>query len=169
MILTKNEIIKEIKKGRIKIQPFNKNQIGPASIDLSLGDEFRTLKRKILPYKVNEKTNFEKLTRKRKARKYIILHPNEFVLGITKEKITLPENICGWLSGRSQFARLGIAVHITADFIQPGVNNKQVLEIKNVSHLPLKIEVGTKIAQIVLERTEGKAKYVGKFSKQEHI
>lgn len=169
MILTRNEIMKEIKKGRIKIQPFNKNQIGPASIDMSLGDEFRTFKRRIFPYKVNEKADFEKLTRRKKAKRYIVLYPNEFVLGITREKISLPENICGWLSGRSKFARLGLAVHITADFIQPGVNNKQVLEIKNVNHLPLKLEVGTKIAQLVLERTEGRAKYLGKFSKQEHI
>lgn len=169
MILTRNEIIKEIEKGRIKIQPINRSQIGPASIDLSLGDEYRIFKRRIFPYKVNEKTNFEEITTKRKAKKYIILQPNEFILGITKEKITLPENICGRLTGRSKFARLGIAVHITADFINPGINNKQVLEIKNVSHIPLKIEIGTKIAQIILERTHGKAKYTGKFSKQEHI
>lgn len=169
MILTRNEIIKEIEKGRIKIQPLNRSQIGPASIDLTLYNEFRTFKRRIFPYKVNEKSNYEALTRKKKARKYIIIQPNEFILGITKEKITLPENICGWLSGRTKFARLGIAVHITADFIQPGVSNKQVFEIKNVSHVPLKLEVGTRIAQLVLERTEGKAKYTGKFSKQEHI
>ncbi|MEM4245100.1 MAG: dCTP deaminase [Candidatus Nanoarchaeia archaeon] len=169
MILTRKEILKEIKKGRIKIQPLNKNQIGPASIDLTLGDEFRIFKRKLFPYKVNEKADFEKLTRKRKTKRYITLHPNEFVLGITREKITLPDNICGWLSGRSKFARLGIAVHITADFINPGISNKQVLEIKNVSHVPLKLEIGTRVAQIVLERTQGKAKYVGSFSKQEHI
>ncbi len=169
MILTKKEILKELDKGRIKIQPFNKNQIGPASIDLTLGNEFRVFKRRLFPYKVNDTANFEQVTRKRKARRYIILHPGEFVLGITKEKITLPENICGWLSGRSKFARLGVAVHITADFINPGISNKQVLEIKNVSHLPLKVEVGTRVAQIVLERTEGRAKYSGRFSKQEHI
>ncbi len=169
MILTKNEILKEIKKGRVKIQPLAKSQIGPSSIDLSLGDEFRVFKHRLFPYKVNEYSDFEKITKKRKAKKYIILHPNEFVLGITKEKITLPDNICGWLSGRSRFARLGIAVHITADFIQPGVSNKQVLEIKNVSHIPLKIEVGTKVAQLILERTEGRAKYAGRFSKQGHI
>jgi len=169
MILTRKEIIKEIRRGRIKIQPLNMRQIGPASIDLTLGEEFRVFKRRIFPYKVNEESDFEKLTRKRKAKKYIILHPNEFVLGITREKITLPENICGWLSGRSRFARLGISVHITADFINPGINNKQVLEIKNVNHIPLKLQVGTKMAQLILERTEGKARYAGRFSKQEHI
>ncbi|MFH1210794.1 MAG: dCTP deaminase [archaeon] len=169
MILTRNEIIKEINKGRIKILPFNKTQIGPASIDLSLGDEYRTFKRRIFPYKVNEKSNFEDVTVGKRAKKYIILQPNEFILGITKEKITLPDNICGRLTGRSKFARLGIAVHITADFVNPGISNRQVLEIKNVSHLPLKLEVGTKIAQLVLERTEGKARYTGRYSKQEHI
>ncbi|MFH1332603.1 MAG: dCTP deaminase [archaeon] len=169
MILTRNEILKEISRGRIKINPFNKNQVGPASIDLTLDNEFRVFKRRLFPYKVDDKSDFEKVTRKRKAKKYIILHPGEFVLGITKEKITLPENICGWLSGRSKFARLGVSVHITANFIQPGINNKQVLEIKNVSHLPLKLQVGTRIVQIILERTEGGSKYTGRFSKQEHI
>lgn len=169
MILTKDKILSEIKRGRIEIKPLNKNQIGPASIDLSLSDEYRVFRRRIFPYKVNEKTNYEQVTKRRKAKKYIILHPGEFVLGITKEKIKLPEDICGKLTGRTKFARLGVAVHITADFIQPGVNNKQVFEIKNVSSIPLKLEVGTRIAQLILERTEGKAKYCGKFSKQEHI
>lgn len=169
MILTRDEIIKEMKKGRIKITPLNMKQIGPASIDLTLGEEFRVFKRRLFPYKVNEESDFKEVTKVRKAKKYIMLHPNEFVLGITKEKITLPEDICGWLSGRTRFARFGISVHITADFINPGVDNKQVLEIKNVSPVPLKLEVGTKMAQLILERTEGKARYTGRFSKQEHV
>lgn len=169
MILTKQEIIKEIGKGRIKIQPLKKSQIGPASIDLTLGSEFRIFKRKIFALRVDEGTDFRKVTKERKARKYIILQPNEFVLGITKERIKLPDNICGRLTGRTKFARLGVSVHITADFVQPGVDNKQVLEIKNVSPIPLKLEVGTRIVQLILERTEGRARYEGKFSRQEHI
>lgn len=169
MILARDQILKEMKKGSIKISPFNKNQLGPASIDLTVSDEYRTFKRRIFSYKINEESNFEEITIKRKAKKYITLPPNEFVLGITKERITLPSDICGWLSGRSRFARLGISVHITANFINPGINNRQVLEIKNVSHIPMKIEVGSRIAQIILERTSGSAKYSGRFSKQEHI
>ena len=95
-----------------------------------------------------------------------VIHPGEFVLGITKEQVKLPEDVCGWLSGRSRFARLGLVVHVTAAFIQPGINNKQVLEIKNLGNSDLILKPGLKICQLILERTEGKAKYKGKFKKQ---
>ena len=101
--------------------------------------------------------------------KSVLLLPNEFILGVTKERIKLPKNICGWLSGRSRFARLGLAVHVTANFVQPNINNVQVLEIRNLSEVPLKINSGTKICQIIFQRCEGKAKYKGKFGKQKSV
>lgn len=168
MILTKNEILKEIKKGRIKIQPFLKDQVGPASIDLHLSDEFRIFKKwKTAP--IAEDVDFKKFTKLIKVKKYKILGPGGFVLGLTKEKITLPENICGLITGRSRFARLGLSIHVTAIFIQPGISNKQVLEIKNVSKIPLILYPGTRICQIVLMKTLGKSKYKGKFKKQENL
>lgn len=168
MILTKNEILKEIKKGRIKIKPFSKDQVGPASIDLHLDDKFRVFKKwKTAP--VAEDTDYKKFTRLVKVDKYKILGSGEFILGLTKEKITLPDNICGWLTGRSRFARLGLSIHITASFIQPGINNKQVLEIKNVSQIPLILYPGTKVCQIILMKTAGKSKYRGRFMKQESL
>ncbi len=163
MILTKNEIIKEIKKGRIKITPFESKNIGPASYDLTLGNEFRDFKPGII--KVNNETDFRKYTNK-VIKDEIVLEPGDFILGITKEKITLPENICGWLGARSRFARIGLQIHVTAAFIQPGVSNKQVLELHNVSENTLILKAGTKIGQIVFERTEGKSKYKGKFKNQ---
>lgn len=168
MILTKDEILKEIKKGRIKIKPFSKDQIGPASIDLSLGNEFRVFKQwKTAP--VAEDVDYKKFTKLIKVDKSRTLGPEEFILGLTKEKITLPENICGWLTGRSRFARLGLSIHITASFIQPGISNKQVLEIKNVSKMPLILYPGTRICQIILMKTAGKSKYKGRFAKQENL
>lgn len=167
-VLTREEILKEIKKGRVRIQPFLKDQVGPASIDLHLGDEFRVFKKwKAAPIK--EDTNYEKFTRLIKVGKYKILQPGEFILGLTKEKITLPDNICAWLTGRSRFARLGLSIHITASFIQPGISNKQVLEIKNVSKIPLILYPGVRICQIILMKTQGKEKYKGKFVKQESL
>ncbi|MBL7100689.1 MAG: dCTP deaminase [Nanoarchaeota archaeon] len=167
-ILTKNEILKRIKKGNIKIKPFSKNQVGPASIDLTLGKEFRTFKGwKKAP--VTEDVDYKKFTKLVKVDKFKILEPEDFILGLTKEKITLPENICGWLTGRSRFARLGLSIHITASFIQPGINNKQVLEIKNVSKVPLILYPGTRICQIILMETLGKGKYEGRFEKQESL
>lgn len=168
MILTKDEILKEMKKGRVKIKPFSKDQVGPASIDLHLSDEFRTFKRwKTAP--VAEEVDYKKFTKLVKVNKYKILGPEEFVLGLTREKLTLPDNICGWLTGRSRFARLGLSIHITASFIQPGVNNKQVLEIKNVSQIPLVLYPGVKVCQIILMKTLGKSKYKGRFVKQESL
>lgn len=167
-ILTRKEILKEIKKGRIKIKPFSKDQIGPASIDLHLSNEFRIFKKwKTAP--VAEDVDYKNFTKLINVDKYKILRPDEFVLGLTKEKINLPDNICGWLTGRSRFARLGLSIHITASFIQPGISNKQVLEIKNVSKIPLILYPGTRICQIILMKTSGKSKYKGKFMKQESL
>jgi dCTP deaminase len=165
MILTRNEILKEIKKGNIKIKPFAKRNIGPASIDLTLGNKFRVFgkgKKVVL----NEKTDYKKIIQLKKLNQ-IELKPGDFALGITKEQIKLPDNMCGWLSGRSRFARLGLLVHITAAFVQPGINNKQVLEMRNVSPNTLVVKAGTKVCQLIIERTEGKARYKGRFRKQE--
>jgi dCTP deaminase len=163
MILTKPSILNEIKKGRIKITPYQKANIGPASIDLTLDNQFRFPSAK----KINlaENTDYKKHTTLVKANK-ITLKPGDFILAITKETISLPEDIVGILTGRTRFARLGLAVHVTASLVQPGVNNKQVLEIKNVGNSDLTLKSGLKICQIVLERAEGKAKYRGKFQKQ---
>jgi len=92
--------------------------------------------------------------------------PGETVNAITVEKITLPDDICGWLEGRSSFARLGLMVHITASFMQPGISNRQVLEISNVAPIPLAIYPGVKICQFVFQKMIGKAVYKGKFAAQ---
>jgi len=164
MIISKENIKKEIKRGNIKISPFNKKNLGPASYDLSVGNEFRVFN----SFNKSHQYDFKKLTRKIRTNK-IILKPNEFVLGITSEKIKLPDNICAWLTGRSSFARLGLIIDTTAPFIQPGIDNKQVFELKNVSPNPIMIKKGMKIAQIIFQRMEGKAKYKGRYKKQTSI
>ena len=167
MILAKNIILKEIKLGRIKIKPFNIKNLGPASYDLTLDNKFRIFKKKKGICHIRNTAKYEKITRVITIKDYYILKPGETIHGITKEKITLPENIAGWLQGRSRFARFGLMVHITASFVQPGVNNRQVLELNNGSNSTLAIHPNTKIAQIIFERCEGKAKYKGRFRKQE--
>ena len=164
MILTKKEILQEIKQKRLQITPLNSKNIGPASIDLTLSNEFRVFP----PAKeitLTEKTDAESITFLQKQ-KSIILQPADFILAITKEKITLPQDLCGLLSGRSRFARMGLLIDVTAFFIHPGVSNRQVFEIKNISRNTITLTEGLKIAQLILVRAEGKAKYSGKFKKQ---
>ena len=166
-ILAKEEIIKVIKKGKVKIEPLNLDNIGPASIDLTLSEDFRVFKNAKGKLEIKEDTDYITLTKPVKGP--ITLKHGEFILGITKEKITLPENICGHLSGRSRFARLGIIVHATASFIQPGIDNKQVLEIYNLSKRTLVLHHGTRICQLSLNEMKGKGKYEGKFRNQETV
>ncbi len=168
MILTRKEISEEMKKGRIKITPFKRSQLGPASIDLSLDNKFRIFD---LGHEmaIDENTDYRDMSRFITIKKPLSLNPGGFVLGITKERIALPEDICGWLSGRSRFARLGLLVHITANFVQPGINNKQVLEIYNASPNIVKLKPGTRVIQLILQRTESKAKYHGKFQNQRNV
>jgi len=165
MILSKSRILEEIKNKRIKITPFKTNQLGPASIDLTLDNQFRIFINGKKQVSIKEKTDYKKYTKLIK-RDFIILEPGQFILGITKEKIKLPNNICGRLQGRSRFARLGLGVHINASFISPGINNKQVLEIKNHSPFPIRLNANERICQLNLERMEGSAKYKGKYQDQ---
>jgi dCTP deaminase len=164
-ILTKYEILAEIERGHLNITPFNGNNIGPASVDLTLDNKFRIFpgKKKVVIGEETDYKNYSKLVEKDS----ITLKPGQFVLGITKERIRLPDNMVGWLEGRSRFARLGLSIHITASFVQPGVDNRQVLEIINLAPHPLELKAGTKVCQLVLQRTEGKYKYAGKFASQE--
>ncbi|MCS6924784.1 MAG: dCTP deaminase, partial [Candidatus Binatia bacterium] len=81
----------------------------------------------------------------------------------------LPGDICGWLEGRSRFARLGLIIHVTSSFISPGVNNRQVLEIANLAGRPLAIHAGTRLCQLILQRTEGSAVYQGRFARQDRL
>lgn len=165
MVLTKEVIQKEIAKGTIKIEPFNANNVGPGSVDLTLGDKFRVFIKSKKVFDVDDNCDYKKIT-KLVAADSIVVKPKETVLGITKERITLPGNISGWLEGRSRFARLGLMVHISASFMQPGISNHQVLEISNMGDVPLRLHSGTKICQFIFERTEGTARYTGKFKDQ---
>ena len=167
-ILTKNEILKEIEAGNIAVTPFDNSMIGPGSIDLHLGDMFRIFKKVHGIVDINDTTNYEQMTELIHAPNGIILMPGETILGITVETIKLSSTICGWLEGRSRFARLGLLVHISASFMQPGINNNQVLEMTNFSPMPLRIHPGTAICQFIFQQTIGEAFYRGRFKNQKH-
>jgi len=165
-VLTKKEILKEIKSGRIKITPFSEKQVGPASIDFHLDDSFRIFRQARNIFHVNNRVDYHKVTKLIKVDDHLSLLPGQSAHGITKESIDLPNNICGWIQGRSKLARIGLMVHITANFIHPGTKGKQVLEMTNAGPMPLAVHPGIAICQIILEETKGEAEYKGIFSDQ---
>lgn len=164
-ILTKEKILEAIERKEIKVEPYHPNNVGPGSIDLTLGNKFRVFETLHEVYDVDEKADYKSISHLIAADS-IIIHPQETILGITEERITLPNNICGWLEGRSRFARLGLMVHISASFMQPGISNRQVLEISNMGHVAIRLHAGTRICQFIFEHTDGEAHYEGQFTNQ---
>ncbi len=167
-VLIGKEIEKALKTKSIKVKPFDKSQIGPGSIDLTLGNDFRIFKKRSNIYHIKNESDFQEITKDVHVKDggYIVIKPGEMILGITKERITLADNMSGRLEGRSRFARFGLAVHVTAGFMHPGISNHQVLEIVNLGHAPLALYPGTRICQFIFEKCEGRAKYHGRFVKQ---
>jgi dCTP deaminase len=167
-VLTRDAILAEIESGRLCIDPLEPDQIGAASIDLHLGDEVRTLRAcGNGPIHVTEETDPERGTSRVRLDEPYVLEPGATVLGITRERVCLPPDLCAWIEGRSRIARLGLAVHVTSGFIQPGVRNRQVLEMTNLSRAPLALHPGVRVCQIVLQRTEGEAVYRGRYMDQD--
>jgi len=153
MILSDKDIRNEIKAGRIVFSPkLEKSQIGGASVDLTLGKRFWTFKKRVLERRVIDlrlETAGNSFDEHRWD--FAILEPGALILGITEEKIKLPTDIMGTLEGRSRYARMGLAVHVTSALVQPGVDNHQVLEIVNMGPRPVKIWAGMRISQVVFE------------------
>jgi len=165
-VLSHDKILEAIDQGSIEIVPFDKNTIGCASVDLTLSNEFRYFKPGLNVIPVTEETNYQDITQKlilKKGESYLLL-PGQACLGITEESIKLSPKICGLLEGRSRFARLGLFVHITAGFMNPGIHNRQVLEIYNASNHPLQLIPGTKICQFIFMRLDGEGTYQGRFT-----
>jgi dCTP deaminase len=169
MILTRDVILRELAAGRIVIDPISPEQVGPASIDLHLGDEIRVMTGGVEPVAVTEAADWRASTTLQRLEAPYLLEPGETILGITREHITLPGDVAGWLEGRSRYARLGLTIHVTAGFIAPGVSSRQVLEIANVASRPLLIHAGVRLCQIVLQRCDGSAVYAGRFKKQDAL
>jgi len=168
-VLAREEILRLVDSGTVQVDPLREDQVGPGSIDLHLGNEFRVFKKLRNACVVEEGISLEELSDRVEVDDSFTLMPGETVLGITRERIKLPANVCGWLEGRSRFARIGLVIHMTASFVQPGVNNRQVLEIGNLAPFPLVLKPGVRICQIILERTEGAASYGGRFMNQDRL
>ena len=168
-VLTHDVILRELDSGRVRIDPFDVSQVGVASIDLTLGAEIREIVRDETAIRVEDATDYRDHTRVLGLDEPYRLEPGSTIHGITEEHITLPPDLCGFLEGRSRFARLGLMIHVTSAFVQPGVSNRQVLEMSNVSSRALEIVAGVRVCQLVLMRTDGQATYRGRFQDQREI
>ena len=167
-VLTRDAILRELESGRLRLEPFSLDQVGAASIDLHLGSELRVATEAVNgPIDVTDDATPESFTKLIPFEKPYVLAPGHTVHGITRERLFLPPDLCAWIEGRSRIARLGLTVHVSSGFVQPGVSNHQVLEMSNVSGRALAIHPGIRICQIVLQRTEGSAVYRGRFANQD--
>ncbi len=166
MTLSDMDIKKMLKDGTLSIEPLDDEQIGPASIDLTLSDEWHTFKKEFVKETVDlSKTDFREAFTVKKSSS-MTLKPREMCLAKTVEKITLPPDILGVLEGRTRYARMGLAVHVTSTLVQPGSDNHQILEVVNLAPFPVKLHAGMRISQVVFERLESPtSKPYAKFGK----
>lgn len=167
-ILTRDEIFKAIDSKEIQINPFYEESVGPASVDLHLSRAFRIFHSPRKVIRISDDVDYRDITDGiwLDGDETLLLMPTETILGITEEKITLAPHMCGWLEGRSKFARMGLLVHISASFMQPGISNHQVLEMSNFGPAPLEIVPGVSVCQFIFQRIYGGAVYEGKFREQ---
>ena len=149
MILSDRTIREEIAAGRIEIDPFEDSAIQPSSVDVRVAGLFRVFHNARHPF-IDVKKEMEDLTElvEVKDDEPFILHPGEFVLGSTLERVKLPEDIAARLEGKSSLGRLGLLTHSTAGFVDPGWDGDLTLELSNVANLPITIYAGMKIGQI---------------------
>lgn len=149
MVLSDHTIREAIEEGRIGVEPFDPKLIQPSSIDLRVGSWFRVFRNNRRPY-IDVRESPEGLTELMEASddKPFILHPGEFVLGATLEQVRIGNDLVGRLEGKSSLGRLGLLIHSTAGFIDPGFEGTVTLELSNVANLPITIYPGMKIGQI---------------------
>lgn len=161
MRLSDRDIYQHIQSGKIVIDPTpDYSKISGLTVDLRLGNKFRVFEDHAAPYidlsgpkaQVQEALNSVMSDEIELAEdKSFFLHPGELALAITHESVTLPDDIVGWLDGRSSLARLGLMVHVTAHRIDPGWSGNIVLEFYNSGKLPLALKPMMKIGAMSFE------------------
>lgn len=152
MVLSDRSIKNKIKTGEISIEPFDEAFLQPASYDLTLGNKFLQFK-KLNVSAIDPKQSVKELMEEVVigTGDYFVLHSKEFILGNVREITGVDASHIGRLEGKSSLARLGIIVHTTAGFLDPGNKLRMTLEIVNLSPLPIKLYPEMKIAQMAFE------------------
>jgi dCTP deaminase len=148
-VLSDGTIRRLVDEGRIVLEPWDAGLVQPASVDLRLGDSFRVFHNhraaaidlRDPPTNLTEQVDVEE-------GEAFVIHPGEFVLGRTLEWVELPHEIVCRIEGKSSVGRLGLIVHATAGFVDPGFNGTLTLEITNLTRIPIKLYPGLPIAQL---------------------
>ncbi len=156
MILSDRDIKKLIDEGKIKItpKPNLEEQLGSASLDLRLDNEFMVFEHTKKSFiDTRDPETFKGMTSMVKITddEPFIFHPGDFVLGVTIEEVCLPDDVAARIDGRSSLGRLGIVIHSTAGHIDPGFHGKIVLEMENIGMIPILLYSKTRICQLVFE------------------
>jgi dCTP deaminase len=153
VVLSDGDIRAELSAGRIVIDPYLPEAVQPSSVDLHLDNRFRVFRNSRYPY-IDVREEQPDLTElvEIAGDDPFILHPGEFVLGSTWERIELPDDIVARLEGRSSLGRLGLLIHSTAGYVDPGWEGNLTLELSNVANLPITLYDGMKIGQISFQR-----------------
>src|SRR6476619_2085206 len=149
MVLSARTIARCLEEGRIEIDPYDDSLLQPSSVDVRVDRYFRVFHNNRYPY-IDVREQQEDLTELVEVENGtpFILHPGEFVLGSTLERIRLPDDLVARLEGKSSLGRLGLLIHSTAGFSDPGCNVHVTLHLSNLANLPLTIYPNIKIPHI---------------------
>jgi len=155
MVLSDGTIRAEIEAGRIVLDPFDETMIQPSSVDVRVDRRFRVFHNARYPF-IDVRQPMDDLTEAVEVSDAdpFILHPGEFVLGQTLERVRLPDDIVARLEGKSSLGRLGLLIHSTAGFVDAGFEGNLTLELSNVANLPVTIYYGMPIGQISFMRMD---------------
>jgi dCTP deaminase len=156
MVLSDRTIREEIEAGRLVFDPFEPAMVQPSSVDVRVDNRFRVFHNARYPY-IDVRRPMDDLTElvEVSGEEPFILHPGEFVLGQTLERVRLPDDLVARLEGKSSLGRLGLLIHSTAGFVDAGFEGNLTLELSNVANLPITIYHGMPIGQISFMRMDG--------------
>ena len=148
-VLSDGTIRRLVDEGRIRIETWDPDMVQPASVDLRLGSSFRVFhnhRASAIDLR-DPPTNLTEHLEVADEESFVI-HPGEFVLGRTEEWVELPDDVVARIEGKSSLGRLGLIVHATAGFVDPGWSGTLTLEITNLTRVPIKLWPGLPIAQL---------------------
>ena len=148
-VLSDGTIRRLVEEGRIVIDPWDPAMVQPASVDLRLGPSFQVFHNyRVAAIDLNDLRDDLTEPVEVAEDEPFVIHPGEFVLGRTLEYVRMPDDIVSRIEGKSSLGRLGLIVHATAGFVDPGFEGTLTLEITNLTRVPIKLYAGRPIAQL---------------------